>query len=202
MLATGRGRALSPDAPAGVHRLRTLADALALRAELLPGRRLAVVGAGLVGSEVASTASQLGVDVVPPTASSRCRPPSASMSARSFVAPVRTRDRPPHRHPRDGFRIRRRARRGGPPRGRQELAATSPSSRSASSPRASWSNRPGRAIPTDACGRTAVAGVFAAGDAPCRTTLARPLIRHRSLDRGGRRAAAAARAVLGHEAPY
>ena len=33
-------------------------------AELLPGRRLVVIGAGLVGSEVASTASPLGVDVV------------------------------------------------------------------------------------------------------------------------------------------
>ena len=65
VLATGgRARSLPGSAPAGVHRLRTLADALALRAELLPGRRLAVVGAGLVGCEVASTARQLGVDVV------------------------------------------------------------------------------------------------------------------------------------------
>jgi NADPH-dependent 2,4-dienoyl-CoA reductase/sulfur reductase-like enzyme len=34
-----------------------------LRAELYPGRRLAIVGSGFVGAEVASTAAELGVDV-------------------------------------------------------------------------------------------------------------------------------------------
>ncbi len=48
---------------AGVHTLRTLPDAQALRADLLPGIRLAVIGAGFIGSEVASTARRLGVDV-------------------------------------------------------------------------------------------------------------------------------------------
>ena len=46
-----------------VHVLRTLEDAVALRGQLLPGRRLVVVGAGLIGLEVASTARSLGVDV-------------------------------------------------------------------------------------------------------------------------------------------
>ncbi|HET9740644.1 MAG TPA: FAD-dependent oxidoreductase [Solirubrobacteraceae bacterium] len=46
-----------------VHVLRTLADARALRAALLPGARLAIVGAGFVGQEVAATARRLGVDV-------------------------------------------------------------------------------------------------------------------------------------------
>ena len=46
-----------------VHVLRTLDDALALRAELRPGVRLAVVGAGLVGLEVAATARRLGAEV-------------------------------------------------------------------------------------------------------------------------------------------
>jgi 3-phenylpropionate/trans-cinnamate dioxygenase ferredoxin reductase subunit len=46
-----------------VHLLRTLADAQALRRELLPGARLAIVGGGFVGAEVASTARKLGVDV-------------------------------------------------------------------------------------------------------------------------------------------
>jgi 3-phenylpropionate/trans-cinnamate dioxygenase ferredoxin reductase subunit len=46
-----------------VHLLRTLADARALRAALLPGARLAIVGAGFVGQEVAATARRLGVDV-------------------------------------------------------------------------------------------------------------------------------------------
>jgi 3-phenylpropionate/trans-cinnamate dioxygenase ferredoxin reductase subunit len=47
----------------GVHTLRTLDDALALRAELLPGVRLIVVGGGFIGAEIASTARELGVAV-------------------------------------------------------------------------------------------------------------------------------------------
>ena len=48
---------------AGVHALRTLADALALKERLRPGRHLVIVGAGFVGAEVAATARGLGVDV-------------------------------------------------------------------------------------------------------------------------------------------
>jgi 3-phenylpropionate/trans-cinnamate dioxygenase ferredoxin reductase component len=47
----------------GVHELRTAADARRLRAALRPGARLAVVGAGFVGLEVAATARALGVEV-------------------------------------------------------------------------------------------------------------------------------------------
>jgi 3-phenylpropionate/trans-cinnamate dioxygenase ferredoxin reductase component len=47
----------------GVHTLRTLADALALRDGLADARRLVVVGAGFVGAEVASVARQQGLDV-------------------------------------------------------------------------------------------------------------------------------------------
>ncbi len=47
----------------GVHVLRTLDDALSLRVELLAGPRLVVVGAGLIGCEVAATARKLGLDV-------------------------------------------------------------------------------------------------------------------------------------------
>jgi NADPH-dependent 2,4-dienoyl-CoA reductase/sulfur reductase-like enzyme len=46
-----------------VHYLRTLADARRLRAELIPGARLAIVGAGFIGQEVAATARRLGVEV-------------------------------------------------------------------------------------------------------------------------------------------
>ena len=46
-----------------VHVLRTLADAEGLRAALVPGVRLAIVGAGFIGQEVAATARGLGVDV-------------------------------------------------------------------------------------------------------------------------------------------
>ncbi|HEV7849391.1 MAG TPA: FAD/NAD(P)-binding oxidoreductase [Mycetocola sp.] len=47
----------------GVHTLRTVDDALTLRAELQSGRRLVVVGGGFLGTEVAATAVSLGVDV-------------------------------------------------------------------------------------------------------------------------------------------
>jgi len=65
VLATGaRARRLRGiEAPAGVHYLRTLSDALALSAALAQGKRLAVVGAGFIGAEVASTAVSLGLDV-------------------------------------------------------------------------------------------------------------------------------------------
>src|SRR4029077_1381468 len=46
-----------------VHALRTLADARLLREELVPGARLAIVGAGFIGQEVAAPARRLGVEV-------------------------------------------------------------------------------------------------------------------------------------------
>ena len=46
-----------------VHYLRTLADARRLRGELRPGTRLAIVGAGFIGQEVAATAKGLGAEV-------------------------------------------------------------------------------------------------------------------------------------------
>ena len=64
VLATGaRPRRLPLELPKGVYELRTLADARALREELVPGARLVVIGGGFVGAEVASTARELGVDV-------------------------------------------------------------------------------------------------------------------------------------------
>jgi 3-phenylpropionate/trans-cinnamate dioxygenase ferredoxin reductase subunit len=47
----------------GVHYLRTLADCDSLRARLGGGGRVAVVGAGWIGSEVAASARQRGLDV-------------------------------------------------------------------------------------------------------------------------------------------
>jgi NADPH-dependent 2,4-dienoyl-CoA reductase/sulfur reductase-like enzyme len=55
---TGPGAGL-----AGVHVLRGLDDGIALRAALQQGPRLAVVGAGFIGCEVAQTARKLGLDV-------------------------------------------------------------------------------------------------------------------------------------------
>ncbi|HEY7222754.1 MAG TPA: FAD-dependent oxidoreductase [Micromonosporaceae bacterium] len=68
VLATG-GSAIRPAIPGldgepdGVTTLRTIDDADRLRAALVPGARILVVGAGLIGAEVASTATQLGCEV-------------------------------------------------------------------------------------------------------------------------------------------
>jgi NADPH-dependent 2,4-dienoyl-CoA reductase/sulfur reductase-like enzyme len=64
IVATGARARVWPGAqPAGVHVLRTIDDALALRQDLRPGARLVVIGAGFIGAEVASTAVKLGLDV-------------------------------------------------------------------------------------------------------------------------------------------
>lgn len=66
ILATGsRARTLPEGASPefGVHTLRTLDDAYALRAELIPGRHLVILGGGFIGAEVAAAARSLGVEV-------------------------------------------------------------------------------------------------------------------------------------------
>ena len=66
VLATGSHPRLLPGAPqiAGVHVLRTLEDSIALgHAIRQDGARVVVVGAGLIGSEVAATCHALGADV-------------------------------------------------------------------------------------------------------------------------------------------
>jgi NADPH-dependent 2,4-dienoyl-CoA reductase/sulfur reductase-like enzyme len=65
VLATGaRARRLpGSDGLDGVHVLRSLDDAIALREDLAAGGRLVVIGAGFIGAEVASTARKLGLEV-------------------------------------------------------------------------------------------------------------------------------------------
>ncbi|MBE1560169.1 NAD(P)/FAD-dependent oxidoreductase [Nonomuraea africana] len=48
---------------AGVHTLRTLDDARALRGDLESAKRMVVIGGGFIGAEVAATARDLGLDV-------------------------------------------------------------------------------------------------------------------------------------------
>jgi NADPH-dependent 2,4-dienoyl-CoA reductase/sulfur reductase-like enzyme len=66
VLATGsRVRPLIgvDDTLGGVHYLRTIADAKRLAKELLPGRRMVVIGGGFIGLEVASSAAKRGLSV-------------------------------------------------------------------------------------------------------------------------------------------
>ena len=65
VIATGVAPRRLPgtDHLAGVHVLRTLDDALAIRAALDAGPRVAVIGAGFIGGEVAATCRQRGLEV-------------------------------------------------------------------------------------------------------------------------------------------
>lgn len=62
VLATGAHPRRLPGA-LDAYVLRSLDDALSLRAVLAPGRRLVVVGDGVLGTEIAATAVKLGADV-------------------------------------------------------------------------------------------------------------------------------------------
>lgn len=62
LLATG-GRARNPWRATGIRTLRTLADVPRLKAEIAAGQHLIVVGAGLIGSEIAASARGLGCEV-------------------------------------------------------------------------------------------------------------------------------------------
>ncbi len=67
LLTTGaRARTIpgTDDASRRVRTLRTHADAEEIRRELLPGRKLAIIGGGFIGLELAATARRLGVEVV------------------------------------------------------------------------------------------------------------------------------------------
>ena len=65
MIATGASPRRLPGTPAlaGIHVLRTLDDCLRLRGELERSPRVAVVGAGFIGAEVAATCRQRGLEV-------------------------------------------------------------------------------------------------------------------------------------------
>jgi len=63
VVATGSRPRRLPGQGAGVYELRTLDDALALRAVLVPAARVVVIGAGFIGLEVAATARARGCTV-------------------------------------------------------------------------------------------------------------------------------------------
>jgi len=88
VLATGsRVRTLEvlpPGAP-GVHYMRGLDDALALRAELTPGARVAIVGGGVIGLEVAASARARGCDVTVIEAGERAMARAASAPISAFM---------------------------------------------------------------------------------------------------------------------
>jgi len=65
IIATGATPRTLPNTPdlAGIHTLRTIDDSMRIRAELAKGPRVAVVGAGFIGAEVAAVARSAGLEV-------------------------------------------------------------------------------------------------------------------------------------------
>ncbi|WP_035805548.1 NAD(P)/FAD-dependent oxidoreductase [Kitasatospora mediocidica] len=84
VLATGADPLRLP-ASDGARVLRTVDDALALRAALRPGARLVLVGAGWIGAETATAARQLGCEV---TVLEAAAEPLAGVLPRELTAPM------------------------------------------------------------------------------------------------------------------
>jgi 3-phenylpropionate/trans-cinnamate dioxygenase ferredoxin reductase component len=203
VLATGaRPRCLPGMSGPGVHVLRTLSDAERLRTELVPGRRLAIVGAGFVGAEVASTALALGLDV---TIVDSGRVPferTLGDDIGTFLA---------HRYRAHGVDLRletgaTRLRRDS--RGALRAVALADGAElpcdlllvaAGAEPVSDLVGLPA-GIPTAADGRTALAGVYACGDAaaPWHPTVAAH-VRLEHWTSAGHHAATVARTILGAE---
>ncbi len=169
--ASARGLSL------GRHRLRTLADSERLRAAIDREGRLTVVGTGLVGSEVASTARSLGAEVTlvgdPPLERLLGPDVAGLLAGRQREHGIRL--VPRGTEPVDGVVL--------------DAVGTRPATR--------WLRglvplRGDGSIVADTCGRTPVPGVFAAGDVTGTG--------HWTAAAG--QGAAVARAILGLEQPY
>ena len=189
VLATGATpRRLQGWSGPGVQTLRTLADAAALRQELRPGARLAVVGAGFVGTEVASTALSLGASV---TLVDVARAPLERVlgdEVGSLLA---------GRYAEAGVELRL-----GAPVKRSELDADVVVVAVGVAPE-TVACAGGNGIPTDACGRTSIPGIFAAGDVAeaWHPLLGRRLrVEHWTSAAG--QGTAVAHAILGEERPH
>lgn len=88
VIATGAEAVTLPGAEGvpGVHLLRTLDDAAALRPVLTPGRRIVVVGAGWIGAEFATAAREAGCAVTVVEAAER---PLAGVLPAEVAEPMR-----------------------------------------------------------------------------------------------------------------
>jgi NADPH-dependent 2,4-dienoyl-CoA reductase/sulfur reductase-like enzyme len=174
LVATGSApRRLPGIRPGGpVHELRTYEDALALRAALRQGSgRLAILGAGLIGMEVAAAARALGREVTLIEAADR---PLARVLPRPLGAWMAYLHRLHGVDVRLASAVERVALREGRARLRLsdagELEADTVLLAAGVSPATDWLASTGiaaGAVRTDAGGRTALPGVYAAGDAAC-----------------------------------
>ena len=94
ILATGarpRRMNIAGEDAVGVHALRSIADADAIKADLQPGRRLVVIGGGYIGLEVAASARTRGMEVVVVEREARLMARVASPIVSAFVQDVHER---------------------------------------------------------------------------------------------------------------
>ena len=194
VLATGtRARRLPGVGFRNVHHLRTLADAVALRAAIRHGSRLVVIGAGFVGAEVASTAAGLGARVTIVEAETS---PLARVAGAEVGHLLASRWRA------EGVALHLGAQVARVTSTRVELVAGAAIPFDAllvavGAEPASELLGTDAGIPTDACGRTAYEGVYACGDV---ARFEGRRLEHWTSASG--QAAAVASAILGAPAPY
>jgi NADPH-dependent 2,4-dienoyl-CoA reductase/sulfur reductase-like enzyme len=186
---------------AGAHVLRTLDDALALRRALVRAGRLAVIGAGFIGLEVAATARRLGVEV---TVLEAAPTPLAAVLGQTLGGWLA------RMHREEGVEVLLNAQieaiAGG---GRAEEVVLSDGGRVVCdvllvgvgvAPATGWlagSALLGSGVPTDRFGRTGLPHVFAAGDAARPwDPAARVHARSEHWEAAARQGAAVARAML------
>jgi 3-phenylpropionate/trans-cinnamate dioxygenase ferredoxin reductase component len=206
LIATGAAPRSLPllDGFTNAHPLRTLDDARRLRAELAAGSRLAIVGAGFIGQEVAATALAAGLDVSVIEALELPLAPLLGDRVGRWLAEL---------HGDEGARVLLSARlteaRGN---GRVEELRLADGTTIACdavvvgvgvAPAADWLAGTGLdpgGILTDEAGRTPIAHVFAAGDV-CRALDPRRGVHSRTehWDAAARQGAAAALAMLGEQ---
>ncbi len=186
-----------------VHALRTLADARRLRAELAPGARLAIVGAGFIGQEVAATARRLGAEVSLIEALETPLAPILGAELGGWFAELHT-----GKGVRvlTGARLESAAGRAGRARelvleGGERIACDAVVVGVGTAPATGWLAGSGldeNGVRTDAAGRTALPGVFAAGDASVRfDPRTGEHARTEHWDAAAWQGAAAAKAMLG-----
>jgi NADPH-dependent 2,4-dienoyl-CoA reductase/sulfur reductase-like enzyme len=171
LIATGSAARRLPflEGYENVHALRTLADARLLRQELVPGARLAIVGAGFIGQEVAATARRLGVEVTMIEALETPLAPILGKEVGAWFADL---------HLSEGVRVMTGAMlEGARGNGRVEeltlaggraVACDAVVVGVGTAPATAWlrgSGLDGSGVRTDTSGRARLPGVFAAGDA-------------------------------------